>query len=158
MNIHLILQMAADAMGHREAIVNGDMRVTFEELAIKVRKLANEINDDEKLAFLGEHHPLFPASLFAAALAGTQFVPLNYRLAADQLDKLLKRTAPALLITGREMTVEGIRNMPINSEAKVLFDSEAPDIDGNAGYRGQYRGGAIYKRHNRRAKICRTET
>ena len=78
MNIHLILQMAADAMGYREAVVLGDTRLTFEELADITRKVAGEISEGQRLAYFTENHPIMPAALFGAALAGTQFVPMNY--------------------------------------------------------------------------------
>ena len=41
-----------------------------------------------------------PLALFGAALAGKPFVPVNYRLADDQLQAILERTAPATVIVG----------------------------------------------------------
>ena len=109
MNIHLILQMASEAMGHREAIVSGESRVTFSELAQMATSVASQIKTGEKIGYLSENTPLMPAALFGAALAGTQFVPLNYRLAQDQLGAQLNRVSPALLLTDQTPQIGGIR-------------------------------------------------
>ena len=131
MNIHLILQMAADAMGHREAIVDGYTRMTFEELAELTKTIAAKAGEGERIAYFTENHPVMPAALFGAALAGTQFVPMNYRLSPEQITAQMKRVAPAVLITDRDINVDGIRNvLPAEAMIGPSFDGEAPDIDG----------------------------
>ncbi len=131
MNIHLILQMAADAMGHREAFVSGSCRGTFSDLADMAKSVAGQVKDGERVGFLNENTPLMPAALFGAALAGTQFVPLNYRLAEGPLNSLLGRTAPALLLTERELGIEGIRPITmLQAGSGDISEMDAPDIDG----------------------------
>ena len=131
MNIHLILQMASDAMGYREALVCGKTRLTFDELGDMAARVAGHIGEGEKLAFLSEADPSFPAALFGAALAGTQFVPLNYRLTQAQLESQMKRITPAKLITRQSISLEGIDCV---SQSEVLrgdaLQSEAPDEHG----------------------------
>ena len=131
MNIHLILQMAVDAMGYREAIICGDKRLTFEDLGEATKRVAGCVRKGERLAYLAEADPSFPAALFGAALAGTQFVPLNYRLTKEQLEAQMKRIAPAKLITSQSVSLDGIKCVSQNTilEGKVL-QSEAPDEDG----------------------------
>jgi len=132
MNIHLILQMAADSFGHREAIVNGGCRATFADLADMAKSVAGCVEPGERVSFLNEQAPLMPAALFGAALAGTQFVPLNYRLAEDRLGALLERTAPALLLTEKNPpATDGIRTITmLGAGSSPVIDMEAPDIDG----------------------------
>jgi len=131
MNIYLILQMANEAMGYREAIICGDTRLTFEELGQMAKVVAGHIEPGEKLALLTEADPSYPAALFGAALAGTQFVPLNYRLSKEQLDGQMKRIAPSKLITGKTVSVDG---MECVSYGMILsgdpLESPAPDIEG----------------------------
>ncbi|MEP3890603.1 MAG: fatty acid--CoA ligase family protein [Hellea sp.] len=131
MNIHLILQMASEAMGYREALICGDTRLTFEQLGEMAKSVAGQLSGGEKLAYLAEADPAFPAALFGAALAGTQFVPLNYRLSEEQLDAQLKRIVPAKLITEKSISVEGIQCV---SQGNILAgepsQGEAPDEDG----------------------------
>ena len=131
MNIHLILQMASEAMGHREALVCGDRRLTFEELGEATKCVAGNMGAGEKLAFLAEADPSFPAALFGAALAGTQFVPLNYRLTKEQLEAQMKRITPAKLITSQSISLEGIKCVSQNAILEgVALQSEAPDEEG----------------------------
>lgn len=108
MNIYLILQMAADAMGDREAITAGDQRLTYAELALAARRVAAKLKQGQRLAYLAENHPAMAAGIFGAALAGTSFVPISYRLADAQIGALIGRVAPALLITESEKQYSGI--------------------------------------------------
>ena len=132
MNIHLILQMASEAMGHREAVLCDDNRMTFGALGQAAAKLPGTLREGEKLAYLAEAHPVFPAAVFGAALKGTQFVPLNYRLTEAQLDAQMKRISPALLITERDISVAGIRTLTPDEvfSTEPVPVREAPDIDG----------------------------
>ena len=131
MNIHLILQMASEAMGHRDAIVSGGCKASFADLADMAKSVAGRVEAGEKVGYLWENSPLMPAALFGAALAGTQFVPLNYRLAQDQIDAQLGRISPALLLTERDVTHDGIRSLTmLEAGSSEVIEAEAPDIDG----------------------------
>ena len=131
MNIHLILQMASEAMGYREALVCGETRLTFEELGDAAKRVAGHMSEDEKLAFLAEADSCFPAALFGAALAGTQFVPLNYRLTREQLEAQMKRITPAKLITSHSVSLDGIECVSQNTILKGdALQSEAPHEGG----------------------------
>ena len=131
MNIHLILQMAAEAMGDREAITAGDQRLTYAELDQAARRLAAKLKSGQRLAYLAENDPAMSAAIFAAALAGTPFVPINYRLAAEQVDALMARVTPALLITENGKQYSDIdrisRTDAISGDA---MEGEAPDGEG----------------------------
>lgn len=131
MNIHLILQMAADAMGYREAIVSGDIRMTFEELDAAARAVAAKAQGRERLAYLAENSPAKPAALFGAALAGVPFVPMNYRLSKEQIGAQLARVTPALMIADRSVSHEGI-DVRDCDEALIGagVSGEAQDSDG----------------------------
>jgi acyl-CoA synthetase (AMP-forming)/AMP-acid ligase II len=133
MNIHLILQMASEAMGYREAIVAGDKRITFEELAEMTKTVAANIDKGEKLAYLAESHPVFPAALFGAALAGTQFVPLNYRLSPEQLEAQIHRIIPSKLISENTDYSDLTPTMSCaDAVSGIAHDGAAPDEDGAA--------------------------
>lgn len=131
MNIHLILQMSSDAMGYRKAIIAGERRITFEQLGEMAKAVASRAGQYERLVYLSENSPAKPAALFGAALAGVPFVPINYRLAPEQIDALMKRVAPALLITDKDGEWPGIEK--ISCDAVLSgdeFEGEAPDIEG----------------------------
>ncbi|MEM9704772.1 MAG: class I adenylate-forming enzyme family protein [Pseudomonadota bacterium] len=129
MNIFLILQMAADAMPDRVAVVSGDERLTYAALLERARTVAGALKQDQKLGFLGESNAMAPVALFAAALTGAPYVPLNYRLAEEPLNALLKRTAPALIITDRTDVAQD--GLVVSASSSLLggkpIDSDAPD-------------------------------
>ena len=77
MNIYLILQMAVEAMGEREAVKLNDYSITFSELNNMTKSVALLVKNKEKIGFLSEINFLMPAALFVAAIGGVEFVPLN---------------------------------------------------------------------------------
>ncbi len=118
-------------MGAREALICGDARMTFAELELSARCVAANITQGEKLGFLAEASPAFPAALFGAALAGTQFIPLNYRLSVEQLNTQMQRIAPAKLITDKALSIDKIIPiMPHEVVNGAPYPGDAPDIDG----------------------------
>ena len=111
MNIAMILQMAADAMTDRIAVVSGDQRVSYAELASVADGAAASQKPGERLGFLGENSAAAPVALFAAAIAGVPFVPINYRLTDEQISGLLNRISPARVVTDRDLGVSGINTI-----------------------------------------------
>lgn len=131
MNIHLLLQMASDAMGDRAAVYCDGEVMTYSGLAQSAQDIAAQLKPDEKLGYLSEISPAFPAALFGAALAGTPFVPLNYRLADAPLKRLIERITPAALLTDRKTNAAGIRPVVFTKDIKKTnSQSEPPDSDG----------------------------
>jgi acyl-CoA synthetase (AMP-forming)/AMP-acid ligase II len=131
MNIHLLLQMSSETMGYREAVVCGETRLTFEELGEAAKRVAAKVSEGEKIAYLAEAHPAFPAALFGAALAGTPFVSLNYRLSREQLDAQIARITPAQFITDTDIEADGLSKLsPASAITGPAFDGEAPDTEG----------------------------
>lgn len=100
MNISLILQMAAEAEPDRIALVCGGRRWTYGNLWQAAQGAATIIAQSgcAFVALLDESSEATPIALFGAALAGVPYVPLNYRLADEDLAALLKRIAPACAI------------------------------------------------------------
>lgn len=114
--------MAAEAIGDREAVKLNNDSITYSELNYMSKSVASLVKNNEKIGFLSENNLLMPAALFGAAIAGVEFVPLNYRLSKEQLNMQLKRISPAILFTDQDIKVEGIKTIGINS---LTFDNEA---------------------------------
>ncbi len=93
MNIALILQMSADTMPERIGLVCDGKRWSYGELFEAAKGAAALFIDHacQHVALLDESSEAAPIALFAAALAGIPYVPLNYRLADADLGKLLDR-------------------------------------------------------------------
>ena len=97
--------MAAEAMGDREAVKLNNDSITYSELNHMSKSVASLVKNNEKIGFLSENNLLMPAALFGAAIAGVEFVPLNYRLSEEQLNMQLKRISPAILFTDQDIKV-----------------------------------------------------
>jgi acyl-CoA synthetase (AMP-forming)/AMP-acid ligase II len=100
MNISLILQMAADTAPDRVGLVCEARRWTYGALLRAARGAALNISKStcSHVALLDESSEASAIALFAAAIAGLPYVPLNYRLSNTDLGALLNRIAPAYII------------------------------------------------------------
>ncbi len=100
----MLLEMAASGFGDRVAVQSRDERLTYVELFRAAGNAAAAVADSsaERLALLDINSLAVPIALFAGGWSGVPFVPLNYRLTGAELDALLERIAPALLITDGE--------------------------------------------------------
>ena len=100
MNIAMLLQMAAEACPERRALTSGGRHCTYAELYAGARAAAARIRASgcAFASVLDTSSPAVPIMLMGAAMAGVPYVPLNYRLANEQLSALLERIAPVYLI------------------------------------------------------------
>ncbi len=100
MNLSLILQMAADTESERIGLVCEGRRWSYGDLLRAARGAALNISKStcSHVALLDESSEAAAIALFAAALAGVPYVPLNYRLPNTDVGALLSRIAPAYVI------------------------------------------------------------
>lgn len=100
MNIALLLQMAAEAEPDRIALICGERRWSYHALWQASQGAASIFHrhDCQFVALLDESSEATPIALFGAALAGIPYVPLNYRLANEDLAALLQRITPSCAI------------------------------------------------------------
>jgi len=100
MNISLILQMAADAEPERIGLVCDGRRWTYSALARAAQGAAKSISisGSSHVALLDENSEAAAIAFFGAAISGVPYVPLNYRLADEDLAGLLNRIAPAYIV------------------------------------------------------------
>ncbi len=105
MRTPLLLDIAADACPERPALGAGERVHDFETYRARAGRVAAWLAAKGKAntAFLGMNGDALPILLFASGMAGTPFVPLNYRLADSDLNKLIARSAPAVLIADDDM-------------------------------------------------------
>ncbi|MGE0741722.1 MAG: class I adenylate-forming enzyme family protein [Hyphomonadaceae bacterium] len=105
MNVALLLEMAAEAFPDRIAFGGRSDGVSFSALLARARAGAAWLarQPGRTTVFLGLNGEAVPTALFASALAGRAFAPLNYRLPDADLRKLAARTAPSVLIADDDM-------------------------------------------------------
>ena len=106
MNTMMLLEMAAGGFGHRVAFTDpaDGSSITYQELYDAAGAAAHEIRASgaSRVAMLDVSNLAVPVALFASGWAGVPYVPINYRLTAEEIDALLGRVQPAYLITDDE--------------------------------------------------------
>ncbi|KQZ62280.1 AMP-dependent synthetase [Sphingopyxis sp. Root1497] len=134
MRTPLLLDIAADACSDRLAIGGRDGGLDFTAYRARASRVAAWLVGKGKAntAFLGMNGDALPVLLFASGMAGTPFVPLNYRLADGDLNKLVARTAPAMLIADDEMLpriapVEGVELVARSDFEAAFLRGDVPE-------------------------------
>jgi fatty-acyl-CoA synthase len=101
MHLSSLLEIVADALPDRVAVAacdDGDL--TYQDLFARVGAVSRHLRAEgvERLVAVDVNSEAVPVGLFAAALAGIPYVPVNYRLADPQLVAILERAAPGLAV------------------------------------------------------------
>ena len=126
MNIMMLLEMATAAMGDRVAVGPHHGGVTCDGLMDRAATLAGRLRAShaERLVLCDEPGAVLPVTLFGAAWAGVPYVPINYRLADDDLCQLAERAAPALAVTDSAGAhrLAGVDGLEIVERDAVLHD------------------------------------
>lgn len=91
----------------REAIVDGTTRLSYDQLWSRVTRAAGLLREigvgrDDRVAVLALNRVEFIELFYATAEIGAMFVPLNWRLAAPELDYQLQDAGPVALFVGPE--------------------------------------------------------
>ncbi|WP_067693660.1 class I adenylate-forming enzyme family protein [Nocardia jejuensis] len=102
MNINMILDMASSG-GDRTVVTAAGRSLTATELHRLARRAAGRFRGHPAVLYLGVNHLAYPVALFGSVLAGVPFVPLNYRLGADQLGALVDRHPGALVLRSEDL-------------------------------------------------------
>ncbi len=108
MNLGLLLEMAGSTLPERQAVMGGDVELTFDELSRAALACAERLvaGGHDALVYCGTNDVTFPISLFGAAAAGVPFIPLNYRLGDEQLQPLVE-AHPGALVVAEHLPVAG---------------------------------------------------
>lgn len=139
MNVMMLLEMASQAMGERSVFQCDDDRWTVGEMFEGAGRIAAHFRGVgvEHAAILDTSSAAVPLSLFGAGWAGMPFVPLNYRLTGAELDALIERITPTLLVTDDDRAKalrgrDGVQVMTRNELFEVARSSASiPDADWN---------------------------
>ena len=121
MSISLLLEMAASGNPDRVAIVDGDLRLTTQQLSDLADGGAGVIaaSNARHVMYVGTGGALLPLLIFASARAGLGFTPINYRLSAEGIGALIERLPEPLVIVD-----ERYRKMVGNAAERVMTSGE----------------------------------
>ena len=106
MNTTEFLAIASAIVPKRLAMIVGDRRTTYEELQLRVNRLANAFSSlgmrrGDRVAVLQVNCAELIETYFAAARLDAVYVPLNFRARADELIHMINDAAPRVLLVGR---------------------------------------------------------
>ena len=128
------------------ALVFGERRYSFAALNLRANRLANALTAHgiargDRVAALLNNCDHFVALFFAAAKIGAVFVPINFRLAAREVEQILDNCRPQLLFAGRGLaaTVAALQA----SDAAPLNIVEVADQPGHADALEAWVGAAV---------------
>jgi acyl-CoA synthetase (AMP-forming)/AMP-acid ligase II len=129
MSLALILEMASSGFGERLALGRRADGIGYAELHRRAAAGAASLRETGAghVAYLGTVGDAFPVALFASAIAGIPFVPLNYRLGDDQLAGVLGELDAALVIADETSLAraEGHGHTVVEREAWLRATAEA---------------------------------
>jgi acyl-CoA synthetase (AMP-forming)/AMP-acid ligase II len=100
MNLTTLLEMIASGFEDRVLLGPRATGVTGGRLRDLAHRGAGVVQESGAtvVVFLGGNGPALPMAMFAAAAAGLPFLPLNYRLADDQIEEILGRHEAPFII------------------------------------------------------------
>ncbi|MCP5320678.1 MAG: acyl--CoA ligase [Pseudomonadales bacterium] len=127
MNTMMLLEMAAQGFGERTAFVNGDDSFTYQSLFDAAGRVAATLraSGTRHLAMLDENSLACPLGLYASSWAGIPYVPINYRLTAAEIDALLERVKPCVLVTSPERAAAYAGREGLSVKSRDEFLAEA---------------------------------
>ena len=133
MNLLTILDMTASALGDRQALGQRGQGPSYAELR-KQAGVGGAFLEGKANAtiFVGPSGHAFVSAFFASNWADVPFVPLNYRLATDQLHRLIEQVGPSVIISEpgfeAELSRQG-RTVITTDEWCSIIDGPPPTPD-----------------------------
>jgi len=99
------LTISSAVVPDREALVCGEQRITYMEMAERVNRLANAlqsrgVRQGTKVAVMAMNSPAYVETYYACAKIGAVFVPLNYRAKREEIIHMLNDSGASLLFVG----------------------------------------------------------
>ncbi|MFB2572752.1 long-chain fatty acid--CoA ligase [Micrococcus sp. IITD107] len=118
----------------RTAVISSSGELTYDQLDERINRLANALAErgvrpGDRVAYLGENHPSFLETLFAAGTLGAVFVPLNTRLAPPEVGFALQDSGAAVLIASaplEQLAVSGSRGADVGHLLLVQDGTSRP--------------------------------
>lgn len=136
MELSMLLEMAAEGCPDRVALGRRADGLTYDQLLARARRLGAELGAQhiKHVGMVDTNSEAVPLLVYASSFAGLPFVPLNYRLADEQLQAAVRRIAPAVIVASpaqaaRFPDIEGITVLAPD-ELGVEGTSEVGEVTG----------------------------
>jgi acyl-CoA synthetase (AMP-forming)/AMP-acid ligase II len=129
----MLLEMAAEGLGDRVALGAAEGGLSYNDLLDRSRRAATWLSErpGENVGLIDMNSPAVPIALYASAVVGRPFAPLNYRLPDDQLRAILTRIAPATVIVDESFLprVDGVEGIELVTREQFLDEVAATEAD-----------------------------
>ena len=124
-NLSSFIRFHATRSPERIAVVFMDQRITYAELSRRIERTAGYlaaqgIGPDDVVAVMMKNSAAFLELAFAASHLGAVFLPINFRLAADEVEYIAANAGAKLVLADAEFAA-AVANLP----ATVLLDEAA---------------------------------
>jgi acyl-CoA synthetase (AMP-forming)/AMP-acid ligase II len=137
MNTAEFLQITSAVVPERTALVCGDNRVTYEQMADRVNRMANWLmsvgaGPDKPVGAMSTNSIEFVEAYYAAAKVGATFVPLNYRAKQEELTYMINTSDVTVLFVGERYLdlVAALRPTLTGVEHYVCMEKAVDDMPG----------------------------
>ena len=132
------LRRAVDVYADKPAVIDGELRLTYGQLAERVNRLSNlllglGLERGDRVCILSPNSHFFLESFYATSQIGVILVPLNYRLAGAEHEYILNHAGVRTVLVDWEYTpvIDEIRDaLPQVRDWIVARDDGAPAPDG----------------------------
>jgi fatty-acyl-CoA synthase len=109
LNEYDFLKRALVAHSSKEAIVCGDLRLTYNQFGERVKRWANlmqslSVQKGDRVAILSQNCHRVLEAFFGTPLVGSILMPLNFRLVSDDFDYILNHGGAKVLIVEEGLT------------------------------------------------------
>ena len=129
------LRRAVKLYPGQEAVVNGELRLTYAEFGARVNQLANAllalgVGKGDRVAILSPNSHQFLEVLYATAAIGAGVVPINYRLIASDFEYVLSHSGTMVAVVDSDYAaaVEGLRDKLPAVERYVTVRFETQEV------------------------------
>ena len=135
-NLSSFVRLHARRTPDKTAIVFGEHRIAWRTLKQRIEQTAGWLRQrgvgaDDIVAVLMKNSPAFLELAFAASHIGAVFLPINYRLAGDEVSYIVTHAGAKLLIADEELAAVA-RSLPdvvlVDAAAQVDSTRLGPDI------------------------------
>src|SRR6185369_8364420 len=103
LNEYDFLKRALAVYGEQEAVVSEDLRFTYKQLGERVNRWVNlmrslGVEKGERVAIISQNDHRMMDGFFGAPLMGAVYMPINFRLIADDFNYILNHAEAKVLI------------------------------------------------------------
>jgi acyl-CoA synthetase (AMP-forming)/AMP-acid ligase II len=129
------LMISSSVVPDREALVQGDTRITYMDMADRVKRLANGlqalgVQKDSRVAIMAMNCPQYVETYYACATLGAVFVPLNFRAKQEELTYMINTSASEVVFVGERYVdlLNAIRPSLTTVKHVICYDAWPQDM------------------------------